>query len=122
MGVQNFLQFRVYLLPFRQQFIEFSLTADTPQSGLRQLGHGIGIVFHLNDGLDGIDHPEINHRIDLDRDIVPGDDVLGIYIHRYQAQAHFYHFIDHRYQDDQTRPLGFDYPTQAKNDPPFIFV
>ena len=84
MGIQDLLQLCVDLFPVREQFIQLSLTADTAQGGLGQLGHGVMIALYLDDRLDGLDHTEIDHRIDLYRDIVPGDHILGIHIHCHQ--------------------------------------
>ena len=105
-----------------QQFVQFRLTADAAQGGLGQLGDGVNVFFHLHDGLDGIDHPEVDHGIDLDRHIVPGDHVLGIHIHGHQPHAHLDHLVHDGNEDDQPRPLGLDHPAEAENDPPFVFV
>ena len=70
------LQLGVDLFSFCQQFIQFYLTAHTSQSRLGQLGGGKEIILHLNGRIGGIHNPEIDHRIDLHRDIIPRNDIL----------------------------------------------
>ncbi|VTR68220.1 23S rRNA methylase (modular protein) [Desulfosarcina cetonica] len=122
MGIQDFLQLGVDLFPRREQFVQLGLAAHAAQGRLGQLGDGVSVVLHLHDGLDRFDHAEIDHGIDLHRDVVPGDHVLGIHIHGHQAQAHLDHFVHDGNQDDQPRSLGLNNPSQAEDHPPFVLV
>jgi hypothetical protein len=37
------------------------------------LGDDEGVVLHVHDGLDGVDDPEVDDRIDANADVVLGD-------------------------------------------------
>ena len=79
--IQDLLQLGVDFFPGGEQFVQFRLAAYAAQGSLGQLGNGVGVILHLHDGLDRFDHPEVDHRVDLDGDVVPGDDVLGVHVH-----------------------------------------
>ena len=76
--IDDLLQAAVHFIPLRQQVIEFGLTQRAAQGGQGHLGSGEQEILHLQHGPHGIDNPEIEHGIDADRDVVPGDDVLGL--------------------------------------------
>ena len=112
--IQDLLKLCVDLLSGGQQLVQFRLAADAAQGGLSQLRNGVGVVLNLHDGLDGVDDPEIDHRINLHGNVVQGDHVLGIHIHGHQPHADPHHFIDHGDENDQARAFGLDDPAQTE--------
>src|SRR5262249_25491014 len=59
---------------------------------------------------------------DLDRDVVPGDHVLGWHVHRDGPEAHLDHLVDERDQEDDPRPLGADEPAEPEDDTPLVLA
>ena len=94
------------LVPLGQQIVEFSLAANAAQRGLGQLAGGVEVVLDGDNGFHRVDHPEIDHRAHLDRDVVAGDDILRRNIHGHQPQADLLHPVEDRDQDDESRAFG----------------
>ena len=122
MAVDDLLQLFVDLIPLGQQFIQFRLPGDAAQGSLRKLGGGITKIFHCHDGLFRIDHPEIHHRIHLNRDVIQGDYILSGHVEHDGAQAHLHHPVDDRDQNDQPRPFGVNQPAQTEDHPALILA
>ncbi len=68
--VENFLDIAVELIAFRQHLIQLMLPQNRSQCGLRQLTGGLKVVFHMDHRPLGIDHAEVNHRVDPHRHVV----------------------------------------------------
>ena len=58
------------------QVVDFARA--TSQRRQRDLRCRLAEIHHLQKRLRGIDHGKIDHRIHLDRHVVPGDDLLGL--------------------------------------------
>ncbi len=57
-------------------------------------------------GLVGLHDPEVDDRVDLDGDVVLGDDVLRRDVHDHRPQADLDHLVDDRDQEDDARALS----------------
>src|SRR5919106_5752279 len=90
--------------PFRQHLIEIVLAEDGAQRGLCKLVRGGMEVGYLDDRLLRIDEPKIDHRVDLDRDIVTRDDILAWHIQDYGTQVDTHHLLHAGNDDHETRP------------------
>ena len=88
------------------------LAQHRAQRGLRQLADRLEVFLDLDDGLLRIDHAEVDHRVDLDRDVVPGNYVLGRHVHDDDAQVDPLHLLNDRDHDDQ--PGSLDLPEAAE--------
>lgn len=121
-SVDDLLQFLVDLFPLGEDVVEIGLAQHAAQRGLRKLGGGGEIVLYIYNGFLRLDHPEINHRIDLDGDIVLGDDVLRRHIQNHGAQADLYHFIYYRDQEDQAGTPDRHQSTQPEDHASFILA
>jgi hypothetical protein len=97
-----------------------TLATLIPQAGLRQLAGGRKIILNLNNRLLRIEHAEIQHGVDLDRDVVAGDHVLRRHIEHHGAQVDPDHLLDHRDQQDQA--WAFDLPKAAELEHHAAFV
>src|SRR3546814_6183968 len=75
------------------------------QRRLRQLARCLTEVLHPNDRLLRIDDAEVDYGIDLDRDVVARDDVLGRHVLHDGAQIDSHHLLDDRNEDDEAGPL-----------------
>ena len=113
---------RIYLFTFRQQFIQFDLTANASQCCLGELRCCIEKVFHFYDSIIGFHNPEVNHRIYLYGNIILGDHILRRNIHGNNPHINLDHPIDYGNQDDEAGTLCSDYPPQTKYYTPLIFI
>src|SRR5690606_36423248 len=75
------------------------------QGGLCQLAGGFQITLNLDDCLVRFDHPEIQNRTDLHRNVVSGDHVLTGNVHGDCAQIHLHHLLQDWNHENQHRPL-----------------
>ena len=108
LGVQDLLDVDVQALALGEEFVKLVLAQHCTQGGLCQLAGGHQEVFHLYYGLLRIEDAEVQHGVDLDRDVVASDHVLGRHIQYHGAQINSDHLLDHRNQQDQAWP--FDLP------------
>ncbi len=115
MLVQDFLQVAVDGLAVREDCVQFNLAQHGAQGGLGELAGGVEEVLHLDDGLHGLDHAEVVHRVDLDGDVVLGDHVLRRNVHHHRAQGDPRHLVHQRDEQEHARPLGADGPAQAED-------
>jgi hypothetical protein len=76
--VDDLLEVGIELLPLRKEVVEIDLPEDAPERGLGELGGRVEVILDIDYTLDRLDNPETKHRIDLDRDIVPGDAQAGV--------------------------------------------
>src|SRR5260370_27127940 len=75
-GVEYDLKFGVDFIALRKNFIEFELSDDAANGGLRELRGRIRVVLHLRKRAVSVDHAEVANGVDLHRDLVARDDVL----------------------------------------------
>ena len=64
------------LLALGEQPVELDLTQHRSQRRLGELAGGVVVVLDLGDRFARAHDPEVDHRVDLDGDVVAGDDVL----------------------------------------------
>src|SRR5471032_1430610 len=120
--IEDLLQLLVDLLPLREQVVEVELAQSRTQGRLRELGGRVEEVLHLDDGPLGIDDPEVDHRRDLQADVVAGDHVLRRHVARHRAQVDLHHPIDAGNDPIEAGALGLGEAAQAKDDAGFILL
>ncbi len=84
--IENDLQLGVYAVALRENFVQFKLTDDAADGGLRQLGNRVLIILHLRQRHVGIDDAEITYGVYFNGDVVAGDDVLWRDVERFDAE------------------------------------
>ena len=84
-----------------QRLVQRVLADHLAQGGLRDLVDGGGHVLDRDHRLRRVDHPVVGDRGDVDADVVPRDDALGLDRHRDDAQRHPAQHVDHRHDDGQ---------------------
>jgi hypothetical protein len=92
------------------------------QGGLREHDGCRKVALHLNNRPLGIDDVEIEHRVDLHRDVVAGDHVLCRYLNDLDAQIHPDHLLKERNQQHQTWPFDALKAPERKDHSPFILA
>ena len=118
--VQDVLQVHVQPFSLRQKVVEVDLAEDTPERGLRELGGGVVVALDLDDRAPGIHHAEIDHGVHLDRDVVPGDDILRRHVHDDRPQTDTDHAVDR--EKDQGESSAFrlrQHPSEAQHNTAF---
>ena len=116
-------QLPVDRLTLGQQLIHLGLADDGPQRGLGLLGDGEHVVLHVHRGLDRVDHPEVDHRVDPDTHVVPGDAVLGGHGHGHDLHVDLLHAIADGADDVQSRAPHFrQHAPEAVDDAFFVLL
>src|SRR6266481_3670417 len=85
-GVEYDLKLGVDFIALRENFIEFELSDDAANGGLRELRRRVGVVLHLGKGQIGVDYAEVANSVDLHGHIVTRDDVLRRNVKRLDTQ------------------------------------
>ena len=98
--VEDLLDVAVELVALRQHLVEIVLAEHRAQRHLRELARRLEEIRHLDDRALGIDDAEIEHRVDLHRDVVARDHVLR----RHVIDAHPQ--IDALHQLHEREPAG----------------
>src|SRR6266545_1383144 len=117
--VDDPLQLLVHLVAGGQQVVQLHLAEHAAQRGLGQLGRRVHVILDREEGLLGIDDAEEDDRVDLDRDVVTGDDVLGRHVggHRAQADA-LPDLVDEGHQQDQAGAVALPAGVEDRLRPP----
>src|SRR6266404_742684 len=92
--IADALKAQIDFVAVSQQFVEFLFAKHRAQSGLRKLRSLVGVIRDFNHGLVGIDHAQKNNRVNLQGDVVAGDDVLRRNLERFLPQRNTHHAID----------------------------
>jgi CheY-like chemotaxis protein len=104
--VEDPLDVSVQALALGEQLVQIVLSEHRAQGGLGELAGGHLEFLDLDDRFFGVDHLEIEHRIDAHGDVVLGDQVLFGDIHGDHAQVDANELLDRR--DDDDEPGSFD--------------
>ena len=103
--VENRLNIGVELVALGKHVVELVLAEYRSQRRLRELAGRLENVGDPDDGLLGIDDAEVDHGVDLHRNVVARDHVLGRHVEDDDAQVDLDHLLDSREQDDEARAL-----------------
>ena len=66
----------------------------------------VDVVGDLDDGLDGVDDAEGDDGVDLEGDVVAGDDVLGWDLHGLLTEGDADDLVERAEDEDDTGTLG----------------
>ena len=110
-------------LALGQQLVQGGLAEDRAQRRLGDLGSGVDIVQDLGHGTLRVDDAEVDHRDDLDRDVVAGDDLLGGDLEGDGAEVDLDQPVDAEGDDEEEpRPLERDQAAEPEDDPALVFL
>ena len=87
-----------------EQLVQLGLAEHRAQRGLRELAGGVEVVLHLHHRALRVDDAEVDHRVDLDRDVVAGDHVLRRHVEHHGAQGDPHHPVER--PEDEARGPG----------------
>lgn len=103
--------------------VPLGLAQDAAERRLGQLVGGVEVVLDLENGPQRVDDPEVDHRIDTDRDIVARDQILGRNVIDVGAQTDPHHPVDGPEDQDQPRALGLlQHPPEAEDHAALVLV
>ena len=122
LGVEHLLDIDVQPFALSQQLIKFVLAQHRAQGGLRQLTGGHQEVLDLDNRLLWIEYAEVQHGVDLDRDVIAGDHVLRRDVEHHGAQVDANHLLNHRNQQNQARALDLPKASELEHHPAFVFT
>ncbi|MNC40922.1 hypothetical protein D3C75_896640 [compost metagenome] len=120
--VEHLLDVGVEPLALGQHVVQLVLAEHRAQGGLRQLAGRRLVVLDLDDRLLRIEHPVVDHRVDLHRDVVTGDHVLGRHIQHDGAQIDAHHLLDAGDEDDQSRSLDLPEAAELEHHPALVLA
>ena len=100
--VEDRADVEVDLVGLGEGLVQGVLADDLAQGGLGDLVDGGVDVLDGDDGLHGVDDPEVGDGGDVDADVVAGDDALGLDRHGDDPQRDAVQHVDER--DDQPEP------------------
>src|SRR5262249_17470775 len=120
--VEHVLDIGVELVALCQHLVEIVLAQDPAQRRLRELAGRRQIVADLDHRALGIDDPEVEHGVDLHRDIVARNDVLrGHFVH-YHWQIDAHHLLHERDKKKKSWSLGAGVASQREHHAAFVFA
>jgi hypothetical protein len=106
-----------------EQPVEFDLAKHGTQCGLRKLRGLVDVVGDLDDGPGGVETRKRDDRIDLQRDVVAGDDVLRRNFEDFLAERDPDDLIERAKDEDDTRPFGLrQHLAEPEDDAALIFA
>ena len=89
-----------------EELVEIDLAEDGAEGGLGELRGLVDVVGDLDDGLGGVDDAEGDDGVDLEGDVVAGDDVLRRDLHGLLAEADADDLVEGAEDQDDAGALG----------------
>src|ERR1035441_1399293 len=105
-AVNDGLDALVELVAVRENLVQFDFAEDGAESRLGELRGLVDVVGDLNDGLDWIDDAQRNDGVDLEGDVVAGNDVLRRDFHGLLAKADADDGVDRAEDEDDAGTRG----------------
>lgn len=122
LGVDDFANLGGDFVAFAENFVEVEVAGDVAKGGLGEGAGGVAIVRGFEDGLLGVDDAGIDDGVDIDGDVVAGDDFLLGDVHWGGADVDLEHFIDVRDDNAKARVQGAGIATETEDDAAFVLV
>src|ERR1035437_6749817 len=104
-AVDDGLDALVELVAVGEDLVQFDLAEDGAKGGLGELRGLVDVVGDLDDGFDRIDDAQGDDGVDLEGDVVAGDDVLRWNLHGFLAEADADDGV-HRAEDEDDAGTG----------------
>ncbi len=116
LSVDDFADLGGNFVAFTEDFVEVEVAGDVAEGGLGESAGGVGKISSFEDGFAGVDDAEIDNRVDVDGDVVAGDDLLFRDVHRGRADVDFDHFVDVGNDNSEAGVEGARIATEAEDD------
>lgn len=105
-----------------KDFVEIKIAGDVAQGSLSKSGSGVFITGSLEDGFGGVDDARINHGVNINGNVIAGDDFLLRDVHWSGADVNFDHLVDIGDNDAKTRVQNPGEFTKAQHDAAFVLI
>jgi len=99
-----------------EELVELDFAEYGAEGGLGELAGLIDVVGDLNHSLSGVDDAKSDDGVDLEGDVVAGDDVLGWDLHDLLAERDANHLIEGAEDQNNAGALGWDDVAEAEDD------
>ena len=90
----------------RQQLVQLHLAQHAAQRGQCKLLRLVLVVGHLHHGQPRVDDAQEDHRVHLQRNVVPRDHILRRHVEGDLPQIHPHHAVQRRKHQNDARALG----------------
>lgn len=94
LGVDDFANLDGDFVALAKDLIKVEITGDVAEGGLSESAGRVGVIRGFKNSLRGVDDAEIDDSVDIDGDVVAGDDFLLRDVHRGGADVDFCHVVD----------------------------
>lgn len=122
LGVDDFADLGGDFVTFAEDFVEVEVTGNVAEGGLGEGAGCVAVVRGFEDGFLGVDDAGIDDGVDIDGDVVAGDNFLFRDIHRGSANVNFEHFVDVRDDDTEAGVQSARIAAEAEDDAAFVLV
>lgn len=122
LGVDDFADLGGDFVAFAKDFVEVEVAGDVAEGGLGESAGGVAVIGGFEDGFLGVDDASIDDGVNIDGDVVAGDDLLFRDVHRGGADVDLDHFVDVRNDDAEAWVQGARIATEAEDNAAFVLV
>lgn len=122
LGVDDFANLGGDFVAFAENFVEVKVAGNVAEGGLGEGAGGVAIVRGFEDGLLGINDASIDYGVNVDGDVITGNDFLFRDVHRGSANVDFEHFVDVRDDDAEAGVQSAGIAAEAEDDAAFVLV
>lgn len=122
LGVDNFADLGGNLVAFAKDLVEVEVAGDVTKGGLGESAGRVAIVCGFEDSFLSVDNAGVDDGIDIDGDVVAGDNFLFRDVHWGGADVDFKHFVDIGDDDAEAGIQGAGIFPEAKDNAAFVLV
>jgi len=105
-----------------EELVQIDLAKDGAEGGLGELGGLVDVIGDLDDGLGGVDDAEGDDGVDLEGDVVAGDDVLRGDLHGFLTEGDADDLVEGPEDEDDAGTFGGRDAAEAKDDAALVLL
>ncbi len=122
LSVDDFANLDGDFIALAKDLIKVEIASDVAESGLGESAGRVGIIRGFKNSLRGVDDAEVNDGVDIDGDVVTGDDFLLRDVHRGGADVNFCHVVDVGNDDAEAGLQHAGIFTEAEDDAALVLI
>jgi hypothetical protein len=105
-----------------EELIQIDLAEDGAEGGLGELGGLVDVVCDLDDRFSGVNDAEGDDGVDLEGDVIAGDDVLWRDLHGFLTEGDADDLVERAEDEDDAGTLGGRDAAEAEDDATLVFL